>query len=187
MTVWVTRHGPIFLSDGNQRLALRWTAAEPGMLQYPFHRYRSRAKLAGVHGVDFAPAGTGIELRVCRRGRQYRLPRGRRAAAAPQLSRRRAGGWLVGQLRVGRVHSVRRVAERLQSAERDDCFGQPEYVSRELSLPRQRKLRAALPRSADPRAALRAQRMARRGHADRAEGYLFGVQPFSGGPTGEGI
>jgi penicillin amidase len=36
MTVWVTRHGPIFLSDGNQRLALRWTAAEPGMLQYPF-------------------------------------------------------------------------------------------------------------------------------------------------------
>ena len=36
MTVWVTRHGPIFLSDGNQRLALRWTAAEPGMLQFPF-------------------------------------------------------------------------------------------------------------------------------------------------------
>ena len=36
MTIWVTRHGPIFLSDGNQRLALRWTAAEPGMLQYPF-------------------------------------------------------------------------------------------------------------------------------------------------------
>jgi penicillin amidase len=36
MTTWVTRHGPIFLSDGNQRLALRWTAAEPGMLQYPF-------------------------------------------------------------------------------------------------------------------------------------------------------
>ncbi len=36
MTVWVTRHGPIFLSEGNQRLALRWTAAEPGMLQYPF-------------------------------------------------------------------------------------------------------------------------------------------------------
>jgi penicillin amidase len=33
---WVTRHGPIFLSEGNQRLALRWTAAEPGMLQFPF-------------------------------------------------------------------------------------------------------------------------------------------------------
>jgi len=36
LTTWVTRHGPIFLADGKQRLALRWTAAEPGMLQYPF-------------------------------------------------------------------------------------------------------------------------------------------------------
>ncbi len=36
MTTWVTRHGPIFLSDGRDRLALRWTAGEPGMLQYPF-------------------------------------------------------------------------------------------------------------------------------------------------------
>ena len=31
----MTRHGPIFLADGKERLALRWTAAEPGMLQYP--------------------------------------------------------------------------------------------------------------------------------------------------------
>ena len=36
MTTWVTRHGPIFLAEGKQRLALRWTAAEHGMLQYPF-------------------------------------------------------------------------------------------------------------------------------------------------------
>jgi penicillin amidase len=36
LTTWVTRHGPIFLSEGDERLALRWTAAEPGMLQYPF-------------------------------------------------------------------------------------------------------------------------------------------------------
>jgi penicillin amidase len=36
LTTWVTRHGPIFLSEGKERLALRWTAAEPGMLQYPF-------------------------------------------------------------------------------------------------------------------------------------------------------
>jgi penicillin amidase len=33
MTNWVTRHGPIYLADGKQRLALRWTAAERGMLQ----------------------------------------------------------------------------------------------------------------------------------------------------------
>ena len=35
LTLWVTRHGPVFLADGNRRLALRWTAAEPGMLQFP--------------------------------------------------------------------------------------------------------------------------------------------------------
>jgi penicillin amidase len=36
ITTWVTRHGPIFIADGKQRIALRWTAAERGMLQYPF-------------------------------------------------------------------------------------------------------------------------------------------------------
>jgi penicillin amidase len=34
--VWVTRHGPLFLSEGKDRLALRWTAAERGLLQFPF-------------------------------------------------------------------------------------------------------------------------------------------------------
>ncbi len=36
LTVRVTRHGPIFLSEGKEQLALRWTAAEHGMLQFPF-------------------------------------------------------------------------------------------------------------------------------------------------------
>jgi penicillin amidase len=36
MSTWVTRHGPIFIIDGKERLALRWTAAERGMLQFPF-------------------------------------------------------------------------------------------------------------------------------------------------------
>jgi penicillin G amidase len=35
MIVWVTRHGPIFLADGDKRLALKWTAAQPGLLQFP--------------------------------------------------------------------------------------------------------------------------------------------------------
>jgi penicillin amidase len=35
MTVWVTRHGPIFVQDAGNRMSLRWTAAEPGLLQYP--------------------------------------------------------------------------------------------------------------------------------------------------------
>jgi penicillin G amidase len=33
--IWVTRHGPIFAREGNALLAMRWTASEPGMLQYP--------------------------------------------------------------------------------------------------------------------------------------------------------
>jgi penicillin amidase len=35
MNVWVTRHGPVVVANGPERMALRWTAAEPGALQYP--------------------------------------------------------------------------------------------------------------------------------------------------------
>ncbi len=34
--VKVTRHGPVISHDGNQELALRWTALEPGALRFPF-------------------------------------------------------------------------------------------------------------------------------------------------------
>jgi penicillin amidase len=33
---WVTRHGPVIILDGNQKLALRWTATEPAGFQFPF-------------------------------------------------------------------------------------------------------------------------------------------------------
>jgi penicillin amidase len=36
ISTWVTHHGPIFLSAHKEHLALRWTAAEPGLLQFPF-------------------------------------------------------------------------------------------------------------------------------------------------------
>ncbi|MBS1853757.1 MAG: penicillin acylase family protein [Acidobacteria bacterium] len=36
MTVWVTRHGPIFVAEDGKRMALKWSAAQPGMIQYPF-------------------------------------------------------------------------------------------------------------------------------------------------------
>jgi penicillin G amidase len=35
LRIWVTRHGPIFARDGSGLMALRWTASEPGALQYP--------------------------------------------------------------------------------------------------------------------------------------------------------
>jgi penicillin amidase len=36
MPVWVTRHGPLFVNEGDAPMALRWVAAEPGSMQYPF-------------------------------------------------------------------------------------------------------------------------------------------------------
>jgi penicillin amidase len=33
---WVTGHGPVNVSENNQFMALRWTAAEPGLFQFPF-------------------------------------------------------------------------------------------------------------------------------------------------------
>jgi penicillin G amidase len=36
MTIWTTRHGPVLINEGNQYFSVRWTAAEPGGLQFPF-------------------------------------------------------------------------------------------------------------------------------------------------------
>ena len=36
MSVWVTRHGPLFVNEDDTPMALRWVAAEPGFVQYPF-------------------------------------------------------------------------------------------------------------------------------------------------------
>lgn len=36
LIVWVTRHGPVIATNGNESLALAWTAALPGIVQYPF-------------------------------------------------------------------------------------------------------------------------------------------------------
>lgn len=35
LLIWVTRHGPLFVTEGNDRMALRWIVAEPGLLQFP--------------------------------------------------------------------------------------------------------------------------------------------------------
>lgn len=36
MTNWVTRHGPLFVSEGGERLSLRWAGANPRAFAYPF-------------------------------------------------------------------------------------------------------------------------------------------------------
>jgi penicillin amidase len=36
MPLWITRHGPLYINDAKEHLALRWSAAEPGSFQFPF-------------------------------------------------------------------------------------------------------------------------------------------------------
>jgi len=36
MPLWITRHGPLYINDAKEHLALRWAAAESGAFQYPF-------------------------------------------------------------------------------------------------------------------------------------------------------
>ena len=35
MQLWVTRHGPVIVQENGAKMAMRWTASEPGVLQYP--------------------------------------------------------------------------------------------------------------------------------------------------------
>lgn len=35
VVTWVTRHGPLLIANGPDRITLRWVAGEPGALQYP--------------------------------------------------------------------------------------------------------------------------------------------------------
>ncbi len=35
VNIWITRDGPLFLSEGNRKFALRWVVEQPGLIQYP--------------------------------------------------------------------------------------------------------------------------------------------------------
>jgi len=39
MLVWVTRHGPVFVTEGGDRMALRWVAQDAAIYQYPVIEY----------------------------------------------------------------------------------------------------------------------------------------------------
>ena len=36
---WVTHHGPLFVTEGGDRMALRWTATDPSIFQFPVLEY----------------------------------------------------------------------------------------------------------------------------------------------------
>jgi penicillin amidase len=39
LVVWVTRHGPLFVTEGGNRMALRWVVEDPSVYQYPILEY----------------------------------------------------------------------------------------------------------------------------------------------------
>ncbi len=39
LVVWMTRHGPLFATDGGDRMALRWVVEDPSIYQYPVVEY----------------------------------------------------------------------------------------------------------------------------------------------------
>ncbi len=39
LLTWVTRHGPLFLNEGGQTMALRWTANDPAIFAFPVLEY----------------------------------------------------------------------------------------------------------------------------------------------------
>ena len=39
LLVWVTRHGPLFVTEGGDRMVLRWVAEDPAIFQYPILEY----------------------------------------------------------------------------------------------------------------------------------------------------
>ena len=111
-------------------MALRWTASEPGVLQYPIldidraqNWTEFNAALARFPGPgsNFVYADVDGNIGYHAAGT---LPI-RRGFFGQRAARRR-----VGQIRMGWIHSLRRAAVGVQSAQRDHRDGQPEPVSR---------------------------------------------------------
>ena len=81
----------------------------------------------------------------------------------PAVPRRCPGGWLVRQFRVGWLHSLRASClPRYNPPSGMIVTANQNPFPGELSVSGERQLRAAVPRRADPRPALRARRLARR-------------------------
>ncbi len=109
------------LRDGNALMALRWTASEPGVLQYPIldidraqNWTEFNAALARFPGPGSNFVYADVDGNI-----------GYHAAGTLPIRRgfsgRRAARWRIGQIRVGWIHSLRRAAIRIQSGQRNCC------------------------------------------------------------------
>jgi penicillin amidase len=59
---WVTRHGPVVVSEGGAAMALRWTAAEPGGFSFPFLDLNAANNLADFNQALARLPGPGLNF-----------------------------------------------------------------------------------------------------------------------------
>jgi len=86
MPIWVTRHGPLFVTDAGDRMALRWAVAQPGVVQFPLLEIdRAQNWEQFTTALARFPAPARTLSRRC--GWQYRIPRRRQTAQAPRIHR----------------------------------------------------------------------------------------------------
>ncbi len=130
LAMWVTRHGPVFVSDAGRQYAIRWTAAEPGGITFPFvdvDRARNWSEFVAALG-RYARSGAEFRVRGCRR--QYRVSRHGPSPASPEVRGRCPVGGPFGRLRMGRLPSFRSIAAGIQSPVGHHCDREPESFSR---------------------------------------------------------
>ena len=150
---WVTRHGPISISEQGRFLALRWSAAEPGSFQFPFldlNRARNWqeftaaiARFAGP-GQNFVYADVDGNIGYHATGK---LPIRKNYDGDVPVDGSSGDYEWEGFIPFDQLPIV------LQSSARLDHHGEPESVSQGLSVSRARRFRFALPFAGDTKPA----------------------------------
>jgi penicillin amidase len=72
LVVWVTRHGPVLVTDGGRFLSLRWMASDAANFQLPLLDIDRSRNWEEFRGALARLSGAGAELRLCGHHRQHR-------------------------------------------------------------------------------------------------------------------
>ena len=166
MTVRSSRHGPL-ISDvfkpaadalpQDFALAFAWTALrDDDRVDAGGRQACDRPQLERIPGGGARFRFAAAEHGVCGHRRQHRLRRARPSADTQARERSQGPGARAGlgcEIRLGRLHSVRRPAAQLQSRRRQHRHGQQEDRARRLSVLPHQRMGSALSRQAHPAAA----------------------------------
>ncbi len=181
LTVWVTRHGPLLAGMGAERLSLRWSAAEPGIFQFPFldiDRARNWQEFTAALA-RFPGPGSNFVYADLDGNIGYH--------AAGKLPIRK--GWL-GDLPVDGSSGDFEWQGFIPFEQLPAAFNPPAgliVTANQNPFPGKWKLRVALPVDADPRDALGAPGLASAGHAGYTKGCVFRFRPYPGAGAGGGL